>query len=376
MIPSRLFVVVILVGSIVSSELGGSFRLADPDLAVMATPWPAGSVTDPIEVDGVPLAPAPPGLAPPRAPAPERGAPPESIGPSVNGGSLPVAGIETRYRISEYTIRALPPGSLPYVDTILPSLKPPSVHDGKGVPMKIVAGKRYYSPAGGAQYGLRMEDAYRRSQQPGYLQLADRVLRTLIATGVASNGGIYVPYWFDFRLHQDPREVMRAPWYSAMAQGLLLSLAVRLHRDTGDPWYLDTANSLFATFHHIGRGSAPWVTMIDARRYYWLEEYPEPRGPADHTLNGFNFAVFGLYDYYQETGSPDGLHALRGALTTLRHNVASYRVPGSFSRYCLEHGHPLIGYHRIVTWQLVFMAQISGDQYFLAMSRLFRRDCA
>jgi hypothetical protein len=56
--------------------------------------------------------------------------------------------------------------------------------------------------------------------------------------------------------------------------------------------------------------------------------------------------------------------------------VARYRIPGSFSRYCLEHGRPQLRYHRIVTWQLVFLSQMSADPYFLAMSRTFRSDCA
>ena len=351
----------------VSGQMAETAHLTDADTSLLAGLHLDGAVTDPTEdPDGVALAPGQDLVAY----AVATGAVSATEHPGTPALTSPP------YRTTSYSIRTLSPGSLPYVATDRPSTGPPSIHDANGVPMKVVAGKRYYAPAGASQYGLRMEDAYRRLHQAGYLKIADTVLRTLVATGIRSNGGIYVPYRFDFCLHHISTEVMHAPWYSAMAQGLLLSLSIRLYRDTKDVWYLDTAQSLFATFRHIGRGSAPWVTLIDNSRYYWLEEYPEPQGQSDDTLNGFIFAVFGLYDYYEGTHDPYGLQALRGALTTLRHYVSQYRIPGSSSRYCLEHGRPQIKYHQIVTSQLVFLYQMSGDSYFLSMSRQFSRDCA
>ena len=51
-----------------------------------------------------------------------------------------------------------------------------------------------------------------------------------------------------------------------------------------------------------------------------------------------------------------------------------YRIPGSYSKYCLSHGDPQVKYHRIVTGQLVHLARMSGDDYFLSMSKLFAED--
>lgn len=278
------------------------------------------------------------------------------------------------YHVTAYTIRTIPRGSLPYVDTRLPWKTPPVPHDAAGIPMKRVGTKLYYSPAGAIQYAIRMEDAYRRSRDADYLAIADKVLAKMMAIGVRSNAGVYLPYKYSFALHGISTEVMRAPWFSAMAQGLALSLAVRLYRDTANPKYLTDANLLFATFRHVGRGVNPWVTYIDGGRYLWLEEYPENRTPSDHAANGFNFAVFGLYDYYEETHDARALQILRASLTTMRHYVGQYRIPGSYSKYCLRHGRPQAKYHTIVTWQLVFLYKISGDSYFSSMSRLFTND--
>lgn len=291
--------------------------------------------------------------------------------PTARPGVLPPT---TAYKATHFEIRRLRADDLPYTGTTLPSKSPPPIHDADGIPMKSVNGKLYYSPAGLLQYGLRMEDAFRRSRDPDYRVIATKVLRKMVDTGVRSHGGVFFPYRFDFQMHRIATEVMRAPWYSAMAQGLGLSLAVRLYRDTGDPQFLADARLIFGSFRTIGRGSVPWVTYITTGRYLWLEEYPERTTPSDHTANGFNFAVFGLYDYYQETRDAKALHILRASLTTMRRYVSAYRIPGSYSRYCLRHGKPQAKYHNIVTWQLVYLYKMSGDSYFLTMSKLFAAD--
>ena len=51
----------------------------------------------------------------------------------------------------------------------------------------------------------------------------------------------------------------------------------------------------------MGRGTNPWVSWIDGRRYLWIEEYPQQ---LDQTFNGFVFAIIGLHDYSQLTKDP------------------------------------------------------------------------
>jgi hypothetical protein len=285
--------------------------------------------------------------------------------------ALAAGSVPLRYQVTPYAIRSIPRSELPYVTTGRPSKVPPAIADAAGIPMKIVGTRRYYSPAGLAQYGLRYEDAFRRTGDPDYYAIARKVHDKLVAIGVRSGDALYIPYRFDFAMHRIPSEVMKAPWYSAMAQGLALSLAVRLERDRHDPKLVTDADALFRSFLYHYRGARPWIAYIDAARYLWLEEYPELRNPSDHTANGFNFALFGVYDYYERTRSPKAVQVLRGALTTMRHYIAQYRRPGTYSKYCLSHGRPQAKYHEIVTWQLMFLYRISGDTGFRTMSTLF-----
>jgi hypothetical protein len=93
------------------------------------------------------------------------------------------------------------------------------------------------------------------------------------------------------------------PWFSGMGQGLSLGSYARLYRHTGRAEYADTARALFRAMlkHEDVRDSAPtprpWVTLIDSQGYLWLEEYPTV--PPFHTLNGFLFGTFGVYEYYR-----------------------------------------------------------------------------
>jgi hypothetical protein len=293
--------------------------------------------------------------------------------PSVGPTTAPPPAAPLPYRLTAYEIRELAPDDLPYAETRIPSTGPPRLHDRDGLPIKIVDRQRHYSPSGLAQFGLRYEDAYRRTRDPAHLKIARKALGKLMDLGVEANGGVFISYRFDFAMHGIDNEVMRAPWYSAMAQGLALSLAIRLHRDTEEAGFRADADRLFASFLTLGRGSDPWVTYVDDG-FLWLEEYPEPTTPSDHTANGFNFAVFGIYDYYQATRDASALQVLRASLTTMRHHVADFRVPGGLSRYCLRHGRPQIKYHRVLIWQLRFLAAMSGDPYFASMSRNLAAD--
>jgi len=49
-----------------------------------------------------------------------------------------------------------------------------------------------------------------------------------------------------------------------------------------------------------------------------------------------NFAIFGLYAYWQQTGDPKSERLLRGAIQTIRDRVADYRVVGGISHYCFR----------------------------------------
>ena len=165
---------------------------------------------------------------------------------------------------------------------------------------------------------------------------------------------------FDFSLGH-----LKAPWYNAMAQGYGLSFFVRMYRLFGNPADLDTANALFRSFQILGPIPGPWVSQV-VNHVLWLEHYP--KGKYLHVLNAHMHALFGLYDYWQQVGTPESRQVLEGAITTMRHDLHLFRRIGQTSRYCLVHPVYSLKYHRLHIQQVRELALISAEPYFTAFA--------
>jgi len=125
-------------------------------------------------------------------------------------------------------------------------------------------------------------------------------------------------------------------WYSAMAQGQAMSLLVRAHARSGRHKYLDAAVRALALFDVRSADGGIVARFMD--NYVWYEEYPTI--PPCFVLNGFMYALIGLYDV--AATAPPG----EGQLTAMRlysSGIASLRgmLPlfdtGSGTVYDLRH---------------------------------------
>jgi hypothetical protein len=341
--------------------------------AVPLTPTPTPKPTPTLAPTPTPtLAPTPtpsPSPSPTASPSPSPTATP-SPSPTPAPSLMP-----TTFRIVAFPIVTLPVGQRPYDDQAAPDLTVvPAVADANGVPMRLVGARKVYAPVTVAQWGLGMLVGFDRTGDPEYLRrakLAADVFRTI---GVRSGQALYLPYAFSFALHGIRTQTLIAPWYSAMAQGQALSLMTRIYVATKDPADLATAKALYLSLLHKGRGTAPWVTIIDHSRYLWLEEYADSN--PEHTLNGMMFAMFGLYDYYEATHDRNSLNLLRGALTTIRYNAIRYRNPGTISAYCLAHRTRSLKYHHIHIVELTLLTAMTGARYFASLGVLLARDAS
>jgi len=79
-----------------------------------------------------------------------------------------------------------------------------------------------------AQDGLAALESYRLNNDPSQLAQAKLDAQRLLDRKVQRDAGYFFPYPFDFALHGNTANTIRAPWYSGMAQGLTLSLFSRL----------------------------------------------------------------------------------------------------------------------------------------------------
>lgn len=123
-------------------------------------------------------------------------------------------------------------------------------------------------------------------------------------------------------------------WYSAMAQGQAMSTLVRAYHLTKDPAYLSAALKATAPFNLPSEQRGVRATFMD--KHEWYEEYPTT--PSSFVLNGFMYALIGLYDL-QETAGAAGAEARRlyqRGLASLKALLPLFDT-GSGSVYDLRH---------------------------------------
>jgi len=249
--------------------------------------------------------------------------------------------------------------------------------DADGVKLYPHNGKNYYHPVIMAQWGLKLASAYNNTKKEEYIHLAGVQADKIMQQADFFNELPYFPYEFDFKSGEYAGEhddgVMKAPWYSGMAQGQALSLFILLYDLKGEKKYLEYADNTFKTLTILReeRVAAPWLTYIDDRGYFWIEEYPMDNHPSN-VLNGFVFAIFGLYDYYRVTQK--GRTHLNQALQAVAHYLPKWRNPGGVSFYCLKYKKKHERYHRLHIKQLKMLHKITEEPYFLEMADLFHQD--
>jgi hypothetical protein len=235
-------------------------------------------------------------------------------------------------------------------------------YDAAGIPLLDYHGKLglQYNPIAIAQYGLGNYNLFVRTGDPErrrkYLAVAD----WLVANLQQNPAGLWVwNHHFDWEY----RTRLKAPWYSALAQGQGISLLVRAHRETSEVRYLHAAERAFGPFFkNIDEGG---VVYKDEDGQTWFEEYIV--SPPTHILNGFIWASWGVYDYFLATGDKRAQELFEQAVQTLARNLDQYDA-GFWSLY-EQSGTRLKMmaspfYHDLHIVQLEILYRLTGEMLF------------
>ncbi len=240
------------------------------------------------------------------------------------------------------------PSALPYADwNYCPAtLGGATDPDDPNVRMYFVDGVAYNHPVGQAQVAINCLGAYASTGLSWQLDRAMDNAQRLIDTAQVSRGAWFFPYDFDWTIG-NPTNVMRAPWFSAMAQGQALTVFSRLWQMTKDSKWLDAARATAPSLTLAPTADEPFVSYLDPDGYLWLDEYARwPVSQGLKVLNGDMYSSWGLYDYWRITGDAEYLPFLGAALETVAHYVAtSYRDVANISFYCLFLHNQIISYH-------------------------------
>jgi heparosan-N-sulfate-glucuronate 5-epimerase len=238
----------------------------------------------------------------------------------------------------------------------------PGHYDSAGIPMLDYHGQigLQYNPIAIAQWGLGNYNLFCQTKEQARGKKFLTAANWLCAHLETNSQGIRVwNHHFDWEY----RSPLKAPWYSALAQGQGISLLVRAYRETGIAAYLEAAEHAFNSFlkstHEGG------VTFTDQRGNLWFEEYIV--SPPTHILNGFIWAAWGVYDYFLATQNQLARDLFEQAVLTLRTNLDRYDL-GFWSLY--EESNTLLPmvaspfYHRLHVVQLRVMHRLTGEELF------------
>lgn len=183
---------------------------------------------------------------------------------------------------------------------------------------------------------------------------------------------VAMPAGFGLWLHNFAQLSYRLepPWVSGMAQGQGISTLLRAFQLTGDETYRDAAFFAAAAFaHDISEGG---VACRDEDGSLWLEEYPSD--PPSHVLNGFIFALWGVFDLWRVTEDARYRHLWDEGVQTLKRNLPRYERSGGWSRYdVLREEKVSSEYHWTHVVQLEIMGALTGENLFLEVAERWRR---
>jgi heparosan-N-sulfate-glucuronate 5-epimerase len=236
------------------------------------------------------------------------------------------------------------------------------VYDSTGIPQLDYHGKigRQYNPIAIAQYGLGNYNLFRRTGSAECRNKFSQVADWLVLHLEQNPQGLAV---WNHNFDWEYRDTLRAPWYSALAQGQGVSVLVRAHRQSGDPRYLDAAQRALASFFKPADEGG--VTFTDQQGDLWFEEYVV--SPPTHILNGFIWAAWGIYDYFLATRDRSAQELFARAVSTLTHNLDRYDL-GFWSLYEQSGTRlPMVAspfYHQLHIVQLRVMHRLTGDEKF------------
>jgi len=172
---------------------------------------------------------------------------------------------------------------------------------------------------------------------------------------VAKDGFIVFPAEFDY-----PFYVCKAGWTSSMAQGLALKNYLHAYELSGNKSYLDTARLIVRSFNvSIEEGGVLYIDLVDGG--FWYAEYGCDNPPR--VLNGFWFALDGLYTFYNATGDSEALSLYLLGLDELKQHLPDFDS-GSWTYYDMQRYPSDATYHNLHVQIMRELYNQTGDELF------------
>jgi len=232
--------------------------------------------------------------------------------------------------------------------------------DDQGVPLTRFNRKPNwkYNPITVSQYGLHHFNHYLKSHSENSKKIFLKQAEWLVENIEDGPNGSKV-WYYQIAM---PFYEISAPWISGMAQGQALSVLLRAHQLTGEEIYLNVVNQAFLVFNVSAKKGGVVSCFPDGNPV--IEEYVSAKFMIA-VLNGFIFAIFGIYDFKIYTDDFGANQLFNKLVDSLKQNLYRYDC-GYWSYYDLKFPLRLSSkpYHRIHLDQLDELYNITGEEQF------------
>ncbi|MEP7169890.1 MAG: D-glucuronyl C5-epimerase family protein, partial [Bacteroidota bacterium] len=218
--------------------------------------------------------------------------------------------------------------------------------------------KKNYHPVNACHYAIFCYDEYKSSQNDKFKKaFLAQVSYLRDSTKYMDFDCDKVGYPYNTTFHD-----LKAPWYSALAQGEVISVLIRYYAMTKDksvlPLIVKVRN--FMVYPQQKGG----CSNITPEGYEWLEEYPNSKQEAQ-VLNGFFICVISLGEYAKLFPSDTAATNLFNRCIEACKSSIKFYDTGSWIRY--NRGDKRLvanGYMKWMTNEMVHMYEFTGDQFF------------
>jgi len=239
--------------------------------------------------------------------------------------------------------------------------------DEHGIPMLDYHGNigLQYNPIAIAQYGLGSYNLYLDSNNKRRLNKFYAVADWLLENLKPNQKDVFVwHHYFDFEY----RDTLISPWYSGLAQGLGLSVLARAYKESNNQEYLEGHSKAWISMtKNLDDGG---VLYNDTEGNIWIEEYIV--SPPTHILNGFIWALWGVYDNWKLNNSNSAKILFEKCIKTLKYNLIKYDS-GYWSLYEQSDTFlPMISspfYHKLHIVQLKILYNLTKESFFDELAR-------
>lgn len=231
--------------------------------------------------------------------------------------------------------------------------------DEDGIPVNVLSnGEKIYFPITVAQMALGNYDLWLEKREHDKKYMFLKLAQWLKAN--QNDIGAWNNHWNFTR----PSALTN---YSAMAQGEGISTFARAYQLNKDKTFVESAEK---AFDHM-------ITSVENNgcAYYlnediYLEEYPE--NTRSTVLNGYIFALFGIYDLVLLTRRDDVKEVLKVSLSTLEKNLPIYDA-GFWTYYDLQKTMSSPFYHSLHISLLNALYLLTGREPFKFFSEKWSR---